>query len=144
MLGAFGEVPGGGRRLPDWAVPVIGWLAIVFFGPFMALHLYKAVTGGISVRIDESGMLLRDYSNKTIPWDDFTALSTQNMMGTNMLLFEVVDASEAEFGWFRRMTMPMNRSINGYGNSVVVNNTDRSPAELLDAIAQFAPPRLLR
>lgn len=143
MIGVFGAVEGGGGRLPEWAVPIAGWAGIIFFGGFMVFHARKAVTGGVAVRIDARGMLLRDYSDQPIPWDDVTALSTQNMMGTHMLMFEVVPAREEAFGAFRRLSIPLNRSMSGYGCSLVVNNTDRSHAELLEALADFAPPRLL-
>ena len=143
MVGAFGEVPGGSRRLPDWAVPIMGWVAIVFFAPFAFLHLRRAFAGGLAVRIDQRGMLLTDYSKRLIAWEDIVAIRTENVMGNKILLFEVDDARAADFGAGKRMAAGTNRSMYGLGYSLTVNNTDRSHSELLQALEHFAPHRLL-
>nr|WP_298928317.1 STM3941 family protein [uncultured Erythrobacter sp.] len=139
LIGAFGETPTGSRRVPDWAVAPAGWLAIAFFAPFTFFHIKRAFGGGLAVRVDAQGMLLPDYSPKLIRWDDVTSLSTQNMMGTKLLLFDVRDGREADFALFRRATIGFNRSFNGHGCSVTMNNTDRSYDDLLDAVDAFAP-----
>lgn len=142
LAGFIGEPPTGSRRLPDWAVPILGWLAIVCFAPFAAMHLMKVFNPGVSVRVDEQGMLISDYCAETIAWNEFTALRTQNIMGTQLLQFEVIPEREATFGAFRKLLMPLNRSTSGMGGSLVVNNTNRSFNELIEAVRTHAPPQL--
>lgn len=143
LLGLFGEVPTGSRRVPDWAIPILGWLCVVMFGPLAVWHLSRAFGGELAVRIDQLGMLLTDYSDQPIGWDDVVAIRTENMMGNNILLFEVRPARAEGFGWGRRLMAGSSRTMYGLGYSLSVNNTDRSHRELLAAIEHFAPPRLL-
>ena len=50
LAGILGEAPTGSRRLPDWAVPMLGWLSIICFTPFAIMHLMKVFNPGVSVR----------------------------------------------------------------------------------------------
>ncbi|MCK0128192.1 STM3941 family protein [Erythrobacter sp. F6033] len=142
LVGAFGAIDFESSRFPAWVVQVAGWLSIVFFGPLTFVHLWRGLNPGLAVRINSDGMLLKDFSADMIPWSDVQELRSLNVMGTNMLQFEVTDARMEQFGWFRRKSAEINRSTSGLAHSIVVNNTNRSHSELLEAVTFFAPPQL--
>ncbi|MBV7260079.1 STM3941 family protein [Erythrobacter crassostreae] len=144
LIGVFGDFASESRRFPEWVAPVAGWLSIVFFGPLTFVHLWAGLNPRLAVRITDQGMFLRNFSAETIPWADAQELRSLNIMGTSMLQFEVTDERMEHFGWFRRKSAEINRSTSGLAHSIVVNNTNRSHAELLEAVLSLAPPQLTR
>ena len=144
MLGAFGEAPSESRRVPEWMIPIIGWLTVVFFGPIGFINLSKVFDAGIAVRVDQYGMLMPGYGSFPIPWEDFTALNSQNVMGTSLITFAVVPERIESFDLSKRLLWKLNQPFTGMGGSLAINNTDGKHRDLVEAICMFAPPSLTR
>jgi len=142
LAGVFGELSTDSRRMPQWMYPVIGLLNVAFAAPIGLKHLANTFSPGVSVRVDEHGMLMRDYSREAIPWSDFTGLMSQNMAINNLLVFDVVPKRRETFGLYKRFIWPFNQSMYGKGGLLAINNTDRSQTEMLQAIKAHAPVRL--
>jgi hypothetical protein len=141
LAGVFGEFSTDSRRMPQWMYPVVGLLNIAFAAPFGFKDLANAFSPAVSVRVDEHGMLMRDYSRDAIPWSDFTGLMSQNMSINNLLVFDVVPERRETFGPYKRFIWPFNQSMYGKGGLVTINNTDRSHRQMLQAIKAHAPAR---
>ena len=144
IIGAFGEVSLESRRYPAWLITAAGGICAVFFGPIGLNHFSRALSPGVAVRVDERGMIIPGAGAHPIPWRDFTEFSSQNMMGTNLLMFDVTRARLEKFGLFKRALWAMNEPFYGKGGSLVINNTNRRHQELVDAVQRFAPPAITR
>lgn len=144
MIGAFGDIPCDGRLIPAEAIPYIGWMGILFFGPLATLHFARASVPGTAVRVDANGMMMAGCGEEVIPWDDFTSLSSRDIMGTQYLLLDVVDQRFATFSLFKKFLWKINEPFIGQSGWLVINNTNRKHNELVEAICHFAPPNLTR
>ncbi|MEO0590181.1 MAG: hypothetical protein AAFZ11_06420 [Pseudomonadota bacterium] len=143
MLGAFGEVPDGSRRVPAWAVPYVGGFIAVWatWLTFAAIaNLRNALSGALAARIDPTGVLIPALSQNVIAWRDIGQMRKGNVMGTEFLILEVDDTRSDRFklqarirkrlsgGIFREREWPF--AVNGTGHSV---------NEVLEAAREFRP-----
>jgi hypothetical protein len=144
IAGVLGEATGGSRRLPGGIEPVVGWVCIVFFGGRGLLQLRNALSGGVAIRIDENGILAPALSKKTIGWNDILDVRRGSVAGTEFVVLDVTAAHAKGFGLYWRLSRPLNNLLYGEGWPVMVNASNRSVDDVLEAVLALRPLRSSR
>lgn len=136
MIGAFGpDHPQGIKPL------VFGWLAIVFFGACGVAGLIRMRNTDVIMRVDPHGIWWKQMSEHTLPWDEIVEVGIVTIHRQKMLGLKVAEPdryrSKTVSGWLSGA----NETLTGYPLCLTVTGTDRSFAELLDAVERYTLTR---
>jgi hypothetical protein len=122
---------------------IFGWAAILFFGLAGLVGVRQLFSSGPDTRIDGQGIWWRRWSDQRIPWDAIAALYPAGVGRTSLLCLTLVDRDAYPSTRVMGKFAGLNRA-SGFGDIAVgVTGTDRSFAELVEAVERFAPRALL-
>lgn len=107
------------------------------------IGLSQLFRSGPDIRIDERGIWWRRWSDQRIPWSAITALYPASVGRTSFLFLKLADRDAYPSTRVLRKFAGLNRA-SGFGDIAVgVTGTDRSFAELIEAVERFALRALL-
>ena len=136
MVGLLGEPPEA-RRLSPMLRIIFGYGAILFFGVLSLATLQKALTGGLALRIDETGLYYPRVSKTTMAWEDIESFRLTDVMGTKLVAFELREGHNVPIGPIARLSMSANKAMVGYSNSIATNGIDATAPEVAAAMKAF-------
>ena len=111
--------------------------SILFFGVLGISLIWKAIFGGLALRIDQSGLFYPRVSKSTIAWDDIESFRLTDVMGTKLVAFELREGHGVPIGPVARISMATNKAMVGYSNSIATNGIDATAAEVVAAMKAF-------
>jgi hypothetical protein len=137
VAGLLGPPPRPGR---EW----IGLAALLFFGLCFLLGIRRLFQGGDQIVVDRKGIFWRQWSETTIPWGAIVSFETRSIRHQHFVSLWLKDPSLFPSSGFGALFGGMNKGL-GFGDvSINATGTDRSFAQLLDAVERFAPSHVLR
>lgn len=130
MAGLFGPAPNPGFA---W----FGWVAAAFFGLCAAAILAGFAGSGIRIRLDDDGVLSREWSDRPVPWDAIDCAQTHRLHGRNLLAVYLRDpAGHPPTRWQGRLS-GHNRRL-GFGEiNLSATGTDKRFDELVAAFERY-------
>jgi hypothetical protein len=138
FAGWFGDPPYTRRISPEVAYWV-GWFSVLFFGLCGLIAARRMLDGRPRIVIDARGVTARDFSDDMIPWTHIRGWSARQVVRSKFLCLDVTEAGTFRRSGLAAMTGGANRGM-GYGDvQLNVTGTDRSFAELEEAMRRFWP-----
>jgi len=138
FVGWFGEPPTS-RRLSAETAQFLGWVGILFFGLTTLVGGVRLLDRKPRIAVNTQGVLARDFSDETIAWSQIHGWSVNSVATQQFVCLQLVEP-----GNFRRSGMAAllggaNRGMGFADVQLNVTGTDRSFAELVDAMQRFGP-----
>ena len=131
MIGTFGSDHPDGIK-----ATIFGWLAILFFGACAIAALLRMRDDGVVLRVDERGIWWKQMSAATIPWSEIDEVGVVTIHRQKMLGLAVRDPGRYRSKTIQGRLSRANDALIGYPLCLTVAGTDRSFADLLDAVRQ--------
>ena len=130
-------VGGLGLDHPDGIeVTVIGWVSIAFFGACAIAALLRMRDAGVVMRVDDRGIWWKQLSDAIIPWSEIEAVGVVTIHHQKMLGLAVPDPARYRRKAIKDRLAATNEALTGYPLCLTVAGTDRSFADLLDAVTR--------
>jgi hypothetical protein len=136
MAGIFGPPPDSDRYSAS-TIFALGWICVVFFGLCGGAAIKKLFDAGEQLRIGRSGIRSTPWSDQTIPWSEFTDVTTWSHKQQNMIILHLRDPARFPGRGIGAMLSGANRMLTGGDIWISMTATDRSFEEAMSAIARF-------
>ena len=131
LVGAFGpDHPTGVKATLG------GWACIIFFGGLGLMGARAMFDRSVVLRIDRSGIWSKGFSEATVPWSAITEMSSVKIERQKYVGLGLADPDRYPRKGVARLASATNAMTMGYPMMIGVAGTDRSFAELEDAIAR--------
>lgn len=138
MIGVFGA-PGPSRRLPSFLVPCVGWVGLIFSVTATALWFRRFFDRRETVRIGSAGVMVRWWSDDTIPWNEITEIAPLEINGVKSISLKLRDRKQYPPRGLAALLAGGDRLLTGWDLMISLSATDRQQFEALVAIDQFKP-----
>ena len=136
LAGLLGPIDLTGVRGAAWARPV-GWLGMAFFGLTGVIGLRRLFEREDVLRIGQSGIWYRHWSNDLIPWPAIVGVSVWEHQRQKVVVLKLQDPARFPSSTLAGKLAAANRALTGGDISISLTGTDRSVDETLAAIALY-------
>jgi len=124
---------------PDPGVEWIGWITLLFFGLCAAAGVRRLFDPDVQIVVDASGLYWKQLGTRTIPWSEIDRIEAQEFGRDRFLCVFLKNPEKFRATGWTGALRAANRGF-GFGDfGLSTAGTDRSEAELIEAIKRHAP-----
>ncbi|MBN9466630.1 STM3941 family protein [Brevundimonas sp.] len=140
LAGAFGARPAS-RRYPDILTPFVAWGGLLLFGTATVRWIRQLFDRRELVRIGPAGVMVRLWSDDTIPWNEITEIAPRKINGVKYIAMKLRDRRRHPPRGLARLLSGGDRLLTGFDLTVSLSATTHRPEDALAAIEKFRPNR---
>lgn len=130
IAGVAGPAPKPGK---EW----VGWLSIIFFGAGAAVVGSQLFNDDIQIRISDSGIYYRKWSEQTIPWGEISAVSVWTFRRQKFPILHLVQPNRYPSRTLSGKLSATNRLLTGGDITISLSGMDRNFNDVVAAIEYY-------